>query len=478
MNPIWRKSWPEGLPNTQNYPEVPVWNLLEGSVRRHPDKPCIIFEGTEYSYARIWEMVEKCATALHGLGIGKGDVVAVHMPNCPQFVVAYYGLLRAGATYSPCNPTLSAKELTHQLSDCGARAIFTLDSFAPLIKQIKDSTRLETIIVSDIKEILGQDNPGVFSDLEAGWHRFSRLIAGASPSPPEVSINPQQDLAHIAYTGGTTGVSKGVMLTHFNVVADCLHFVAWFAGGVIEMENGFARVRQIGEKPGSDQWEYPMIIGDGTAVVVVPLFHAMGINGYLNLPIACGYTIVLHPRLDKTAYLRDIEKYKATFIGSAPALFTQLLSVPEKEKMNLSSVRIISLGGAPCPVEVMKRIKAKFPEAVLQEGYGLTEVTMGATSNPVARHSQRKIGAVGLPFFDTEIKIVDSEDGNRELPFGESGEICIRGPQVMKGYLNRPEATAEVLKDGWLYTGDIGRIDEDGYLFITDRKKDMLIYKG
>lgn len=243
------------------------------------------------------------------------------------------------------------------------------------------------------------------------------------------------------------------------------------------LEDGFPRIRKVGERPGM-RWEFPFSNGEVTSVTVAPWTHAMGITAFFNRCLAVGGSLIVHQRLNAAAFLQDIEKYGVTFFGGAPSMFINLLSTPGIEKMNLSSVRAINSGSSPLPMELIARLSKVFTEAILVEGYGLTESTMTATTNPTSRHGLRKIGTVGLPFCDTEIKIVDDEEGNRELPLGETGEICIRGPQVMKGYYNRPEATAEVLRDGWLYTGDIGRVDEDGYLTILDRKKDMLIYKG
>lgn len=478
MEPIWRKHWPRGLPYSLNYPEIPIWKVLEGAARKHPDKPGIIFMGYEYSYGHLWEMAEKCAAALQKLGVARGDVVALHLPNCPQFLIAYYGLLRAGAVFNPCNPTLSARELIYQLNDCGARVIITLDLLLPLVREVKEKTRLQKVIVTGMQEAFPPYAPLDFAGLGEGYRSFAQVINEATPNPDPAGIDPGRDVAHLAYTGGTTGVSKGVMITHFNATTNFLQYAAWFSGGVLETEDGLVNIRQVGEDPGDDHWEYPVGTDGGIGVVVAPWFHAMGTIGYLNEQIAMGTTLVVHPRLDARTYLEDVQKYGATFIGGAPPLFVALLSVPGIENLNLSTVQTIVSGAAPLAVELLEKLNRFFPGAVVVEAYGLTEATMGATSNPSGWRALRKNGTVGLPVFDTEVRIVDLEEGKRDLAPGETGEICIRGPQVMKGYLNRPEATAEVIRDGWLHTGDIGTIDPDGYVSVLDRLKDMLIYKG
>ncbi|MGH3436578.1 MAG: class I adenylate-forming enzyme family protein, partial [Sciscionella sp.] len=227
-----------------------------------------------------------------------------------------------------------------------------------------------------------------------------------------------------------------------------------------------------------DESEWPTRLGTGIGISLTPFFHAMGTIGGLNVPMLTGATTVLHDRFDPKAYLADAERLRVTTMGGAPPLFGALLACPDLPKRDLSSVRGVSSGAAPLPMEMINALQRLLPDAVICEGYGLTEVTMGATSSPTARSALRKVGAVGLPVFDTEVKIVAAEGGEEPLPTGTSGEVCVRGPQVMAGYHERPEETAAVLVDGWLHTGDIGVLDADGYLSIVDRKKDMLLYKG
>lgn len=477
MEPIWKKSWPVNLPLSQSIPEVPVWRLLEGAAVRYPGKTGMVFYGVEYTYQHLWEMSQKWAAALNGLGLAKGDAVAVHLPNSPQFLLAYYGLLRAGGVFCPCSPTLSARELEYQLTDCGAKILITLDLFLPLVRQVIKATPIEKVIVTGMQEAFPPYNPMDVQEYGEAFYSFARLLGQSPPCPPAIDFDCQKDTAHLGYTGGTTGYSKGVVLTHHSVIASSLQMAAWFSGGVLEEKGGFVNIKKAGEDTySSDQWEYPAGVGQDTGIVVTPWFHTMGVLGYLNQLVALGIVMVVHPRLDPAAYLDDVEKYRATFIGGAPPLFKALLQVPGVEKKDLSSVRLIVSGAAPLPLETLESLKQFFPKCVVAEVYGLTE-TGAATITPAAKSALRKKGTVGLPVFDTAIKIVDPGSGH-EVPLGTRGEVCVEGPQIMAGYHNRPEETRDTLRDGWVYTGDIGSLDGEGYLSIVDRSKDMLIYKG
>jgi long-chain acyl-CoA synthetase len=302
---------------------------------------------------------------------------------------------------------------------------------------------------------------------------FSVLLKSYEAKAPEVKIDAKKDLAHLAYTGGTTGVSKGVMLTHFNVVANVLQVSYWSGGGNVSFKDGILDVLRM---EGDREDDHPAPFGKGKALVVVPWFHAMGTVGYLNNLICSGMTLIVFPRFDAGQYLQGIEKYEANTIGGAPQLFIPLVNHPDFKKYNLSSIRLVASGAAPLPLPVLQQMLRSFP-GVVGEGYGLTEVSMCSNLNPPYRDGLRA-GSVGLPLQDTEVKIVDLESGIRRLNPGEVGEVCIKGPQVMQGYWNKPEETQHILRDGWVYTGDIGREDEDGFFYIVDRKKDMLIYKG
>ena len=472
----WYKHWPVGLAKTLDYPDIAVDTFLRTAARRFPARAGLIYEGTAYTYRELWENAQRFATALTDLGVAKGDVVAMHMPNCPQFAIAYYGLLSIGAIYSPVNPLLSPRELANQLKDCRAKVAVTFDLFADTVQKVRNITGLEHVIITSGQEAVTRIPDEKIAG--EGLLDFQLLLDRYPPAPPRVEINPKQDVAHLAYTGGTTGVSKGVMLTHHNIVANSLNVHCWRASGRPVMRDGVLYIEDKYQPPPGMPEQY--VIGEGRDVLinVTPWFHAMGIVSYLNCPVLAGFTTVLIPRFEPAGYLDTVEKYQATYMGGAPPLFLSFLNTPDIEKRNLQSIKIIVSGAAPLPVELTKRITKLFPNAVVVEAYGLTEVTMGATYNPADRSGLRKIGTVGMPIFDTDVKIMDAETGDKEMPLGEEGEVCVKGPQCMQGYYNRPEETAAQLRDGWVYTGDVGIIDEDGYLRLVDRKKDLLLYKG
>jgi len=479
----WYAWWPKGLPVSLDYPPVPVWKLLESSARKYPDREAIIFsigEGST-SYAELWEKARRFATALARLGVKKGDVVAVQLPNSPQFALVYYGILLAGAVFTPCNPLMSAAELRHQMVDSGANTLVALDMFMSTVVGVRAQTGIKNVIVTGVQEAVPPHTPVHVVGYGPKTYSLQQLVRDTPPDPPEVAIDPENDLAHLAYTGGTTGVSKGVLLTHKAVVANTLQFSHWAASGqpVLD-EDGILQVVGCYDEdaaPGDD-WEYPATPGEGKVLIVVPWSHSMGTIGYLNTPIYLGTTMVVHPRFDAAAYVADIVKHEAEVFGGAPPVLRGVLNHPGVQELDFSSVRWIPSGAAPLPVEYLRKMMELVPDAVVMEAYGLTEMTMGAVSNPANRSGRREPGSVGIPVFDTDVKIVDLDDPDLEIGFDELGEICVTGPQIMKGYHNRPDETAKALRNGWVHTGDIGRISQDGYLYVVDRKKDMLIYNG
>ncbi len=419
------ESWPPGLPERLTYPEVPVGAILAGSARRFGDRVAFARGAESLTYAELGGRAAQFAHGLLARGVSTGDRVALRMPNCLEYPVAYYGTLLAGAVFVPVNPLLPEAAAAAQIADAGAKLIVT-----------------------------AADVPGI--------------CAGQPAAPPEVDVDIHDDLAHLAYTGGTTGESKGVRLPHRNVVVNSLQYACWGTGSVPALDSyGGLVLDQVGSAA-----EWPTRLGTAVAINLTPWFHAMGTIAGLNALVLTGHSATLHDRLDPAAYLADAERLRVTSMGGAPALFAALLSCPDIHTRDLSSVRGISSGAAPMPIEMINRLRELAPDATVSEGYGLTEVTMGATAGPSHRSGVRKVGTVGVPVFDTEVRI-DGASGP-----GERGEVCIRGPQVMTGYHNRPDATADVLVGGWLHTGDIGVLDEDGYLSIVDRMKDMLLYKG
>ncbi|WP_181783577.1 class I adenylate-forming enzyme family protein [Pseudonocardia pini] len=444
-----------------NYPEVPVGAVLAGAARRWTDRVALHYGDRELTYTALYERACAFAHALREQGIRPGDVVAIHLPNCPQYAIAYYGIQLAGATFTPANPLLPPPDLAAQLADSGAVAIVSWEQASAAVPR----EGLRFALVTNREQ-------GLDPSVRLPGQDFEEFHAGSPTTPPEVEID-LAGLAHLAYTGGTTGRSKGVMLPHRNVVTNVLQYACLGTGTrpALDDEGGIVLVDQ---GPPED---YPVRLGESVVVNITPWFHAMGTVGGLNIPLLSGTTSVLHERFDPAAYLADAERFRVTSLGGAPPLYAALLRHPDLDGRDLSSVRSLTSGAAPLAVEMIEALHRRLgSDVVVVEGYGLTEVTMGATQNPTARSAERRQGTVGLPVPDTEVRVVDAE-GN-PVPTGEPGEVCIRGPQVMTGYKDRPEETAATLRDGWLHSGDIGVLDADGYLRIVDRTKDMLLYKG
>ncbi len=471
------KCWPEQWPKNLNYPDRPVHYFLEDTAERVPNRIAIHFGGMVLTYLEFKTLVHYFASALHAQGVEKGGRVAIHLPNMPQFAIAYYAVLKIGAVFTPLNPLLSPREVSYQLNDSGAETLISLDLLYPGIQSVIPDTPVKRVISTSIADCY---NAVILPVKPLGklpvpdTLDMCELIKAHPNEPPEVDIDVYKDLAHLAYTGGTTGVSKGVMLTHRNVACNTIQFGCWFSGAQIEMKNNRPEpVYPEGVDPDRDR---PLQRDRETALVVVPWFHAMGTVGYLNNMVSSGATMVVFPRFDPKEYIEAVNKFSATSLGGAPQLYVPLVNMPEFEQYDLSGVKLIASGAGPLPRSVLDAMRKSFSSSVVIEAYGMTECAMGATANPPIRALTR-FGSVGLPVADTELKVVDVVTGE-DLPPGSEGEICIRGPQVMAGYWQRPEATAEVIKDGWLQSGDIGREDEDGYFYITDRKKDMIIYKG
>ncbi len=469
-------SWPVNWPKSIDYPELPVFSFLEQTAKRVPNRLAIIFGGMELTYQELNELADRFAAALLDLGVNTGDRVAIHLPNCPQFAIAYYGILKTGATFTPLSPLLSAREALHQLNDSGAKILISFDLMYPLIEHVIPETVVSHVITTSIADcfnpLIAPLKPIGKTDVP-GTLDMAELLGRYEPIQHRLTIDVHNDIAHLAYTGGTTGLSKGVMLTHHNVVANVLQFTNWFVGANVGIEDGLmVSIFPPGVDPEKDR---VMVKDKETSIVVAPWFHAMGTIGYLNSPVVSGMTMVVQPRFEVRDYLDAIVKYNVTQMGGAPQLFIPLMNLPDIETYDLSGVKLIASGAAPLSQSLLDKMEKVFSGVIL-EAYGLTECSMGATANPPDKEKTCQ-GSVGLPVFDTECKVVSIETGE-DLDPGEEGELCIRGPQVMKGYWQRPDETRKVLKDGWLYTGDIAKEDENGFFYITDRKKDMIIYKG
>lgn len=472
MEKIWLAKYEEGVPAEVEIPGYPVTQNLINAVEKYPTRTALIFGNVveplgnalmdaKMDYRTLLDLTCRFAAALQQLGVKKGDRVAVHLPNCPQFIIAYYAVLMAGGIVVPCNPQYVARELAYQLSDSGAETIITLSLTYPIVKQIRAETPLKQVVVANVKEyfppllkflftVAVEKKEGHRQDIsgDANTFWFQGVLAGAPASPNPVAVD-MEDTAVLMYTGGTTGTSKGAELTHRNLQANAAQTKAWFPR---------------------------MVEGQEIILTSLPLFHSYGMTTCMNLGILAAATLLLivNPRT-LIHILKSIKKHRPTLYPGVPAMYVAINNYPEIGKFDISSIKACISGAAPLPVEVQMRFQ-ELTGGRLVEGYGLSEATPVTHANPI--YGENRIGTIGLPFPSTDAKIVDVETGTRELPPGEVGELVVRGPQVMKGYWQKPEETANVLRDGWLYTGDIARMDADGYFQIVDRKKDMILGAG
>jgi long-chain acyl-CoA synthetase len=448
-----------GIPATLQYPAVPLHHLLAASAATYSTRPALDFYGRRVTYRELDRAANRFANALAGLGVRKGDRVAVMLPNVPQAVIAYYGALKLGAVVVQVNPLYVEREIEQQVRDAGARVLVALDLFYPRIEAVRTSAGLEAVIVTSVRDALPwylawlyplkawREGTNVSVPKVPPVYDFQSLVASAREEVPRVEVGPD-DLALLQYTGGTTGVPKGVMLTHRNLVANTLQCRAWMPS-----------------------------LRDGAEVFlgVIPFFHVYGMTACMNLAIATGGLIVLLPRFATKDVLRAIVKSRATIFMGVQAMYVAINNFPDVRRYNLSSIRICISGAGPLHVEVQDRFEALTGGKVV-EGFGLSEASPVTHVNPI--FGRRKKGTIGLPLPDTEAKVMDVESGTREMPMGEAGELVIRGPQIMSGYWRRPDETAGVLRNGWLHTGDIATLDAEGYFTIVDRKKDMIKTKG
>ena len=467
MEKLWLKNYDPGVPHTMNYPNIALSQLLEDTASRYPDNTAIIFPGAfgdsyRLSFGKLNEKANRMANALASLGVKKGDRVALLMPNCPQFVISYFAVLRVGGIVVATNPLYSPREMEFQFNDCGAETIILLSLFYKTVADLKEKTALKNLVVTSIKEYLPQPSKTLFTlarekkeghkaDISGkkDTYAFQELLSRFGPTPPDVEVGPD-DIAMFQYTGGTTGLSKAAVALHRNVLANVYQMRAWG--------------QPLGIKEGEEA-----IMG------VMPLFHVYGMVTVMYFAVLGGSTMVLLPRWDTNQVLKAINRYKPSFFPGVPTMYVALNNHPDVGKYDLRSIKLCNSGAAPLPVEVQQRFE-QLTGGTLSEGYGLSEAPTATHANPVA--GLRKTGSIGIPLPDVEAKIMDGETGEKEMPLGEVGELVIRGPQVMKGYWNRPEETEIALRDGWLFTGDMARIDEDGFFSIVDRKKEMIIAGG
>jgi long-chain acyl-CoA synthetase len=461
----WFKSYPPNMPKTIRYPLTPLHKLLETAAEKHPTHPAIHFMGKTITYQELDETVDHFAAALAKLGVKQGDRVALYLPNIPQYIITFYATSKIGAINTAVSPLYRERELEYQINDSGAETLIYLDLLHPLVEKIRDKVKLKNRIAASIGEYLPSAKRVIGGLLgkvpkhkippDAGVHQFKPLLESVLPNPPDVEIDPRDDLVALQYTGGTTGTPKGAMLTHYNLVSNAVCCAYWLYGQ-----------------------DAPNVEDKDVFLTALPLFHIYGMTTAMNAPIYMAGTMVMLPRPEPLEVLKAIQNQKVTVYCGVPTLYSQLIDHPDIKKYSLKTVRFCISGSAPLPPEVQKRFM-ELSGGVLVEGYGLTESSPVTHSNPLDPTLKTvKIGSIGLPWPDTDAKIVDVQTGIKELAMGQDGELIIKGPQIMKGYWNLPDETKEVLREGWLYTGDIAKMDQDGYFYITDRKKDLIKYKG
>jgi long-chain acyl-CoA synthetase len=456
----WLKYYTKGVPENVDYKNIFIPDFLKISADDFPNNTALIFQGYEISYSELDDMVNRFASYLTEIGIKKGDSVAILLPNLIPCVAAFYAILKVGAVAVMNNPLYSDRELKHQFNDSGSKALITLDLLGNRMIDLREKTGIKEIIYTSIGDYLPFPKSLLFplvgkkKGLAAkvkpakDVYKWKQIIANSSDNAPDVELS-FEDPAVYQYTGGTTGVSKGAILTHGNLSKQTQQITAWFP----QFGRGFE-----------------IMLG------ALPFFHSFGLSTSMNFSIYKGWTNVLVPKPQPDALLEAITKFKPTFAPLVPTMYIGLLEHPNIDNADISSIKGCFSGSAPLPIKVIEEFERK-TGAQIVEGFGLTESSPVTHMNPFEK-GKGKIGSIGIPAPDTDAKIVDVDDGTKDIPVGEIGEIIIKGPQVMQGYLNRPDETENTLKDGWLYTGDIAKMDEDGYFYIVDRKKDMIISGG
>jgi len=461
MEKPWLKSYEPQVPPTLKYPDRPLQDNLAETARKHPAATATIFMDAKMTYAELDALVDRFAAALQGLGVKKGDRIGIFMANCPQFVIGYYGALRAGAIVVAFNPVYSAREVEHQLKDSGAETMLVMSRMYPIVKGVRAKTALKNVIVTNIKEYFPPilrllftlakekhegDRQDISADANTYW--FQELVGKAPAKPKPVEVKPS-DTCVLLYTGGTTGVPKGAELAHSNMMANAVACRAWL----------------------HDTQEAKEVV-----LTALPLYHSYGMTTCMNFGVYAASALLLVPNpRDIPAMMKMVNKHHPTLFPGVPTMYVAFNNFPDIAKYDVKSIRACLSGAAGLPVEVQTKFQ-QLTGGRLVEGFGLSEASPVTHANPP--FGKNKVGTIGLPWPDTEAKIMDLETGTKEMAMGEPGELVIRGPQVMKGYWNMPDETAKTLRDGWLFTGDIATMDEEGYFKIVDRKKDMIIASG
>ena len=448
----WLKNYEDGVPPSLSYPEVPLTRFLEDSADHFPDATAMIFAGRKFSYREFRAAVDSLAAALASLGVGKGDRVALLLPNSPPYVIGYYAILKIGGLVVNLNPLSVERELLYLLNHAEARTVLVAEPLYPRIACIAEKSSLRNTVIACLRNWAAAKPAGPRPIARAqkgkGIYSFEALIRKfRGKKPPDGAVGPEDD-ALLQYTGAITDGIKGVVLTHRNLVANTLQLASWVV-----------RARK----------------GKEIFLSVLPFFHVYGMAVAMNAPVFLASAMLILPRFEVRDALRAIKRYRPTFFPGVPTMFIALSQEKDAEKHDIACLRVCYSGGAPLALETLDDFE-KLTGGRVVEGYGLAETSPATHCNPV--FGRRKRGSVGLPYPDTLARIVDLEDPDRVLGPEEVGELCIKGPQVMKGYWKMPEETAKTVRDGWLFTGDIARMDDDGYFYIMDIKKDMIIAGG
>jgi long-chain acyl-CoA synthetase len=449
----WLKFYDDGVPEVVNFVDCSLNDYFDEAIKKYPNRIAYISQGYEMTYKELGDIVYRFATCLSDFGINKGDRVAIHLPNILQCVAAYYAIIKIGGIVVMHNPLYSPAELEFQFNDSGTKVAVTLDLFSNTIIDLRPKTKINQIVCVSFRDYLPSSvNPDTVLSVAPkdsdNVYKWTDLLKQYNPNPPAIKVT-HEDIAQLQYTGGTTGVSKGAILTHSNLTK---------------------QLQQI------DAWDTSIHRGDEkTMVGALPFFHVYGLSTVMNLNIYDGFKTILTARPTPESLIEIIQKYRPHIACLVPAMYIGMLNHPDFQKLDLSCIERLMSGSAPLPVEVIKAYEAK-TGIHINEGFGLTEASPVTHSNPYG--TVQKTGSIGIPYPGTEVRLVDLETGENDVPQGEPGEMIIRGPQIMKGYWNRPDETVQAIRNGWLYTGDIATMDEDGYFFIVDRKKDMIISGG
>ncbi len=454
----WLKHYAKGVPCTIDYEEICLYDVLKRSVQDFPERDALIFQGYRMNYTDLKDRVDRLATFFHNAGIGKGDVVSILLPNMIQTVIAYYAILRLGAIVQTNNPLYTDRELSYQFNDSGSRLLVTLDLLANRMIDLRSETKIEKIIYCSMGDYLPGATKMLFrlfgrkKGLKADVKSADEVYSWSDATEGNISLPDTpvmfDDVAAYQYTGGTTGLAKGVILTHRNLCSMVQMYQRWFP----TLERG-------GE----------------ILISAAPVFHVLGMSAALNLPVLMGWTAVMIPKPQPAELLEATRKYRPTVCSMVPTMFVGMLQDKSLAKTDMTCYKVLSSGGSSLPVEVLTKFQ-ELTGAEINEGFGMTETSPQTHLNPDG--GMHKPGSIGIPYPDTDVRVVDIETGLEDVAPGTEGEMIFRGPQVTRGYLGKPEETAQAIRNGWLYSGDIVYMDDDGYFFVADRKKDLIISGG